>query len=85
MSVKECCPAGVGALGDVITEDEFEDGDPGVLELWRLTMEGDVAEFDAWFTYKKSKAKQISSKYSFFKVFYLFRYIPKILPVTGWH
>ena len=33
VSVKECCPAGVGALGDVITEDEFEDGDPGVLEL----------------------------------------------------
>ena len=48
--------------------------------------ECDVAECDAWFTYDTSKAKQISSKYSFFiKVFYLFRYIPKILPVTGWH
>jgi hypothetical protein len=54
VNVKECCAAAeVGALGEVIIEDGFEDGDPGVGVLWRLTIEDEGAEVAKWFTFKK--------------------------------
>ena len=52
VNVKECCAAEVDSPGDAIIEEGFEDGDPGIGVLWRITIEDEDAEVGAWLTFE---------------------------------